>query len=52
LNLVTTVAEQWAQTGDFDPLGYKPPPHADIRPEQHKAWSSARLVCRGTRWGV
>jgi lysophospholipid acyltransferase (LPLAT)-like uncharacterized protein len=41
-NHATAIAEHWAQTGEFDPLGYKPPPHADVRPEQHKAWSSMR----------
>jgi lysophospholipid acyltransferase (LPLAT)-like uncharacterized protein len=51
MNHATAVAEQWAKTGEFDPLGYKPPPHADIRPEQQKAWPSARLVCRGGRSG-
>jgi len=42
----TTVAERWAETGHFDPLGYEPPPGVEVRPEHHKAWPSARLTGR------
>ena len=42
----TAVAERWAQTGHFDPLGYEPPPGVEVRPEHHKAWPSPRLTGR------
>jgi lysophospholipid acyltransferase (LPLAT)-like uncharacterized protein len=43
----TAIAEHWAETGQFDPLGYEPPADAEVRPEHLKAWPSARLVRRG-----
>jgi lysophospholipid acyltransferase (LPLAT)-like uncharacterized protein len=46
-NHATAIAEHWAETGEFDPLGYIPPSGVDVRPEQQKAWSAARLVHRG-----
>lgn len=42
----TAIAEHWAETGTFDPLGYQPPAGAEVRPEHLKAWPSARLVRR------
>jgi len=45
-NHATAVAERWAATGEFDPLGYVAPEGVEVRPEQHKAWPSARLVRR------
>jgi lysophospholipid acyltransferase (LPLAT)-like uncharacterized protein len=42
----TAIAEHWAETGSFDPLGYEPPADAVVRPEHLKAWPSARLVRR------
>jgi hypothetical protein len=44
INQATAVAEHWAETGEFDPLGYEPPAGAEVRPEHHKAWPSARLA--------
>ena len=46
INHATAIAERWAETGEFDPLGYEPPPGAAVRPEHHKAWPAARLVRR------
>lgn len=46
LNHATAVAERWAETGTFDPLGYTPPPDAEVVPVHLKAWPSARLVRR------
>ena len=43
---VTAVAERWAESGEFDPLGYEPPPGADVRPEHQRSWPARRLV----RW--
>lgn len=45
-NHATLIAERWAETGEFDPLGYEPPADALVRPEHHRAWSSTRLVRR------
>jgi lysophospholipid acyltransferase (LPLAT)-like uncharacterized protein len=45
-NQATAIAEHWAETGAFDPLGYVPPQGVEVRPEHHKAWPSARLVRR------
>ncbi|HEX3150278.1 MAG TPA: lysophospholipid acyltransferase family protein [Gemmataceae bacterium] len=45
-NHATMVAERWAATGHFEALGYQPPAGVEIRPEQQKAWASARLVRR------
>jgi lysophospholipid acyltransferase (LPLAT)-like uncharacterized protein len=42
----TAVAEHWAVTGRFDPLGYEPPTGVEVRPEHHKAWPAAHLVRR------
>ena len=42
----TAIAERWAATGEFDPLGYVPPPGAEVRPEHLKAWPAARLIRR------
>ena len=42
----TAIAEHWAATGTFDPLGYVPPADALVRPEHLKVWPSARLVQR------
>jgi len=42
----TAVAEHWAETGEFDPLGYEPPAGVEVRPEHLKAWPAARLVGR------
>ena len=42
-NHATAIAERWAETGEFDPLGYVPPPGADVNPAHWKAWPSARL---------
>ena len=39
----TAVAEHWAETGRFDPLGYEPPPGVEVRPDHQKAWGAARL---------
>ena len=47
LEHATTVAENWAKSGIFDPLGYQPPSHALVNPEHHKAWPSQRLLGRG-----
>jgi lysophospholipid acyltransferase (LPLAT)-like uncharacterized protein len=44
----TAVAEHWAETGEFDALGYEPPPGVEIRPEHLKVWPAASLVRR--RW--
>jgi lysophospholipid acyltransferase (LPLAT)-like uncharacterized protein len=41
-DLAIAVAERWAETGEFDSLGYKPPPDAVVIPEHHKAWPAAR----------
>lgn len=49
MNHATAVAEHWAETGEFDPLGYQPPLGAAVRPEQHKAWPSVRLSRRRSR---
>jgi lysophospholipid acyltransferase (LPLAT)-like uncharacterized protein len=43
-NLATAVAERWAETGEFDPLGYEPPAGVEVRPEHHKSWSAARFA--------
>ena len=45
-NHATTVAEHWARTGHFDPLGYTPPAGVEVRPGHQKAWPSARLTGR------
>lgn len=45
-NIGTAIAEHWAETGEFDTLGYRPPADAVIVPEHQKAWSSARLTGR------
>lgn len=45
-NRATAIAEHWAETGEFDPLGYVAPGGAELRPEHQKAWPSARLVRR------
>ena len=45
-NRATAIAEHWAETGHFDPLGYVPPAGVEVRPEHLKAWPSARLVRR------
>jgi lysophospholipid acyltransferase (LPLAT)-like uncharacterized protein len=37
------IAQHWAETGEFDLLGYKPPPDAEIIPEHQKVWSSLTL---------
>jgi lysophospholipid acyltransferase (LPLAT)-like uncharacterized protein len=46
-NHATAVAERWAETGEFDPLGYIAPSGATVVPAHHKAWPAARLVRRG-----
>jgi len=46
LDQVTLVAERWAATGEFDPLGYEPPPGIEVRPEHQKAWPAVRLSGR------
>jgi hypothetical protein len=46
LNQLTLVAEHWAATEKFDPLGYVPPPEAKVIPEHLKPWRSARLAGR------
>jgi lysophospholipid acyltransferase (LPLAT)-like uncharacterized protein len=48
-NHATAVAERWAETGEFDSLGYEPPPGVEVRPEHQKAWPAARLIGRVTR---
>jgi lysophospholipid acyltransferase (LPLAT)-like uncharacterized protein len=48
MNHATTVAERWAEMGEFDPLGYRPPTGAEVNSKQQKAWRSARLVARKT----
>jgi lysophospholipid acyltransferase (LPLAT)-like uncharacterized protein len=45
-SFATAVAENWAETGTFDPLGYSPPKDARVVIEHQKAWSSARLTER------
>ena len=45
-NQATAIAEHWAETGTFDPLGYEPPAGVEVRPEHLKVWPSARLVRR------
>jgi lysophospholipid acyltransferase (LPLAT)-like uncharacterized protein len=45
-NIATSVAENWAETGTFDPLGYQPPKDAKLVIEHQKVWSSARLTVR------
>ncbi|MSR55581.1 MAG: DUF374 domain-containing protein [Gemmataceae bacterium] len=47
LEHATTVAERWAQTGEFDQLGYVAPNDAEVIPAHHKAWPSQRLLGRG-----
>ncbi|HVK14501.1 MAG TPA: lysophospholipid acyltransferase family protein [Gemmataceae bacterium] len=51
-NQATAVAENWAETREFDPLGYVPPPDADVNPAHWKAWPSARLSRRPGRDGA
>ena len=46
MNHITTIAENWAATGTFDPLGYEPPADAPINPAHQKVWPSAWLVRR------
>ncbi len=46
LNHATAIAENWAATGEFDPLGYVPPSDAIVNPAHQKAWPSPRLVRR------
>lgn len=48
-NHATAVAERWAETGEFDALGYRPPAGVEVRPEHHKAWPAARLVGQAAR---
>ena len=45
-NHATAVAQRWAETGEFDPLGYTPPPDAEVNPAHQKAWPATRLVRR------
>ena len=45
-NRATDVAEHWAATSEFDPLGYEPPKDAEINLAHHKAWTSPKLVRR------
>jgi lysophospholipid acyltransferase (LPLAT)-like uncharacterized protein len=45
-NQATAIAEHWAETGEFDRLGYVPPEGVEVRPEHQKAWPAARLVRR------
>lgn len=45
-NAATRIAEEWAHTGRFDPLDYRPPAEAMTEPEHQKAWSSTRLTQR------
>jgi lysophospholipid acyltransferase (LPLAT)-like uncharacterized protein len=45
-NHATEIAERWAETGEFDSLGYRPPVGAIVTPAHQKAWSSPRLVLR------
>ena len=40
---VYAVAERWAATGEFDPLGYEPPAGVQVNEAAQKAWPSARL---------
>lgn len=42
----TDIAERWATTGTFDPLGFVPPTDAGVVPSHHRAWDSPRLVRR------
>jgi lysophospholipid acyltransferase (LPLAT)-like uncharacterized protein len=44
LNHATAVAEHWAETREFDPLGYTPPEGASIETIHAKAWPSARKM--------
>jgi lysophospholipid acyltransferase (LPLAT)-like uncharacterized protein len=46
-NHATAIAEHWAATGEFDPLGYVPPEGVEVRPEHQKVWPAARLLGRG-----
>ena len=46
MNHITAMAEHWAATGEFDPLGYNPPTDAVVIPAHLKVWPSARLVKR------
>jgi lysophospholipid acyltransferase (LPLAT)-like uncharacterized protein len=46
-NQATAIAEHWATTGAFDPLGYVPPAGVEMQPEHQKAWPAARLLGRG-----
>lgn len=48
MNHATAIAEHWARTGNFDPLGYCPPPGTDLEPKHWKAWSSKRMVPRNS----
>jgi hypothetical protein len=41
-NHAAAIAEHWAETGEFDPLGYRPPPDAEVVPEHQKAWLAPR----------
>jgi lysophospholipid acyltransferase (LPLAT)-like uncharacterized protein len=45
-NQATAIAEHWAETGQFDRLGYDPPAGVEVRPEHQKVWPSVRLVAR------
>jgi lysophospholipid acyltransferase (LPLAT)-like uncharacterized protein len=46
LEHATTVAENWAKSGVFDPMGYQPPADTLVIPEHQKAWPSQRLQGR------
>jgi lysophospholipid acyltransferase (LPLAT)-like uncharacterized protein len=46
INYATAIAERWAETGEFDLLGYEPPPGTEVRPEHQKVWTAARRVRR------
>jgi lysophospholipid acyltransferase (LPLAT)-like uncharacterized protein len=45
-NHAAAVAENWAKTGEFDPLGYLPPADVNVVSEQQRAWPPARASKR------
>lgn len=45
-NRLSVIAENWAESGTFDSMGYVPPSDVVVNTDQHKAWTSARLAGR------